>query len=266
MPQAIIADIHANLEALDAVLTHIELQGITKIVCLGDIVGYGPDPLLCVDLVRKKCSLALEGNHEEVIRRGHNEVYSSLMTDPAYKTNLLLYNQIMSLGILSIFKKRKYIKFFRNLPRDYAEENRYYVHASPLDKTWGYIFPKKLKESKRKAIFKKIENYNLCFISHAHEPYILYEDGSHSIIDRDSERFIFDNNGKLKGKRAIIGVGSVGQPRDNNPKACYVVLDNEGIQFHRVEYDYRKTQKGIMAIQELPLNIRKELARRLEAG
>jgi len=263
MPLAIISDIHANLEALEAVLAQIESQGITEIICLGDIVGYGPDPLACIDLVREKCQIVLEGNHEEHVKyKLNNESYSMTgsMSSHALQTDLFAYNQIMG---LKDPKKGQITDFFKALPNFKEDKDRYYVHGSPSDKTWGYVIPRGISNSDIQAILAKRK---IVLLGHTHMPYVIYEDGVYDSVKKDVESFSIDRNGLILGKKAIVGVGSVGQPRDGIPKACYVVLDEDGIQFHRVQYDYSITQKKVMAMDKVAHSIRQSLARRLETG
>ncbi len=249
---AVISDIHANLEALKAVLAHIDQQGIEEIVCLGDIVGYGPDPLACLDLVAERCSVVLCGNHDYAVLYGARDFNPAAEEAIAYHQELLLPR--MDAGPA----KKKRWDFLRNLPARYEIGDILYVHGSPRNPIHEYILESDVRwglEHKLREAFDKVKH--LCFIGHTHRPGIVTEDLDFiPAEDLTNGRFLFTES------KAIINVGSVGQPRDRDPRCCYVTVDAEGCTYHRVDYDYTVTQTKISMSGRIDMS----LAERLEEG
>ncbi len=260
--KAIVSDIHSNIEALTVVLNDIDKKGITNenIYCLGYVIGYGPDPVACLDIAMN-FNFVLMGNHEEAVING------AFGFHPAAKravdwTRKQIKPQVFSSGL----KKRRW-EFVRDLPlkiskTDDIPKNALYVHGSPRDPTMEYILkvdtedyfgeiPPKIKE-----IFEMIDG--ICFVGHSHVPALITEDSHYYTIEELDYEYKIE-----EGKRYIVNIGSVGQPRDGNPKACYVTVDDEGvIRWHRLEYDFKKTAAKIREIPELD----NRSADRLEKG
>lgn len=218
MKVAIVSDIHANLEALEATLGVIGERGVDEIICLGDIVGYGPDPDACVDLVRKHCHKILLGNHDEaVIRPDVSERFNDYARWAVEWTADHLSAENKS--------------FLAKLPRTHMENGVLYVHASPLHpEKWTYIFSRN-DAMEQFAGFRE----TLCFVGHTHHPFIFCE-------NPDTSKF-------TAGQRFIVNVGSVGQPRDGNPQLCFGLFDTERWEFSHVRapYDVQKTAGKIVA-------------------
>ncbi len=238
MKRAIISDIHGNLAALSAVLEFIQTLNVDQIVCLGDIIGYGPDPLQCLDLVMAKCELTILGNHDQ-----------AAIFDP---------DGFNPVAMRAIFWTREQLEkdvgqqadarwdFLGELPRRHDEGNFLYVHGSPRDPTNEYVFPEHVYEKNRmEALMKRFEKF--CFQGHTHIPGVFTETGS--FIQPDQRDYIFE----LENEKCMINVGSVGQPRDEDYRPCFVVQDTESniIQYHRVEYDAQKTREKIHNIPDL---------------
>ena len=241
MKKAIISDIHSNLEALTAVLEDIGKKGIKEIYCLGDVVGYGPNPKEAIDAA-KNFDLVLKGNHDYAVETGKTEDLDYLPAEAANWTRKKLS------GLFD----EKYKKFLRELPEKHSENRTIFVHGSPRDPINEYI----LDGIKTADIFENyMKDTDYCFVGHTHAPGIFYYKGQEIEEIRPSENLI-----KLSPKM-IINVGSVGQPRDNDSRACWVSLDNDIIQYHRVSYDYKKTQKKI-----IKAGLPGFLATRLEEG
>ncbi len=221
MRYAIISDIHSNLEALKTVLLEIEKEQVDKIFCLGDIVGYGPYPNECIELVKKNCEIILAGNHD----------YACIDRD-----ELMYFNRFAKEAIewtLSVLTKEN-IKFISELPFQSVRNNFCMVHSNPYrPESWEYILD--LDE----AIFNFSKfNEQICFIGHSHRPIVFLEsdEQKYSTLE-DSKVFINSNF------RYIINVGSVGQPRDNNPAAAFSLFDTseQSSELIRVGYDVEKT-------------------------
>ncbi|OQY29162.1 MAG: hypothetical protein B6244_04815 [Candidatus Cloacimonetes bacterium 4572_55] len=240
MKIAIISDIHGNLEALETVLSHINKQKVDKIVCLGDIVGYGSNPNECAEIIREKCQLALAGNHDFAA---------------ADKTDISYFNPYAKEAVMWTRRKLtpENLEYISNLPLDYYEEERIFVHAIPSNPgSWGYIMSN-MEASREFRFFA----HKVCFVGHSHSPVVIeYKDNRCKFIRRPEFHFEDD-------KRYIVNVGSVGQPRDGDPKACYITydVDSRYVQYYRLKYDLETTQKKIH-LAGLPKN----LANRLEFG
>lgn len=248
MPKlAIISDIHSNIEALTAVMEKIDGMGITfdRILCLGDVIGYGPNPVECVDIAIK-FRMNLLGNHEEAVING------SFGFNPAAKRAIDWTRMQLKPGVFSSGQKKKRWEFIRTLPLVQKMEKYYFVHGSPRDPTMEYILkidteayfgevPPKIRE-----IFSMI--HGPCFVGHTHVPCVITEDNEY--FDPPALDYEF----KLEpGKKYIINVGSVGQPRDSDNRACFVTLDEEEgvLKWYRLDYDRDSTVEKIRAIDEL---------------
>lgn len=235
--KAIISDIHSNLEALQAVLKDIEKQNIHEIYCLGDVVGYGPNPRDCVDLVMS-CKVCLLGNHDQGAMfdpEGFNP--------PAERAIFWTRSQLEAQGENRQAKERRW-EFLAERPRSFREEGFLFVHGSARNPLNEYVFPEDIyNQRKMERIFALVERY--CFQGHTHVPGIFTEN-----LQFHSPEEI-DYTYKLDNRKTLCNVGSVGQPRDGDWRACYVVLDGDTIRYRRVEYDIDTTVKKIYAIPDL---------------
>lgn len=232
MKIAVLSDIHGNLEALTAVLSKIDELSITSIYCLGDIVGYGPNPNECVELIRARNIPAVAGNHDKAVT---GELSIESFSHMA-KAGVLWTQSVMT-------EENK--KFITNLPLTIQEHNIVFVHSSP-------DFPEEFRYLLSAAdAHESFEYFStpLCFIGHTHRPVIFCEDFKTTEISRN--------------KKFIVNVGSVGQPRDGNRKGCFVVMDTEhyAMEYVRVDYDVESVRKKI-EMHGLP----QKLADRLLAG
>ncbi|MEW6199486.1 MAG: metallophosphoesterase family protein [Planctomycetota bacterium] len=255
---AIISDIHSNLEALEAVLADIDARGIKEIVCLGDIVGYGANPKECLDLVRRRCRVTLMGNHDHAVL--FEPTNFNLPAERAcYWTRQLLEEEP------DPAVRRERWKFLGELPVRVKETDVLFVHASPRRPMNEYIFPEDVFTNPQKVIanFERLDA-RICFVGHTHQPGVFvddpYFDPPHELPD--SPFYEMDN------ERVIVNVGSVGQPRDRDTRACYVIVHRrpealesgteslvatalgcsvEQVEFVRVEYDLERTVSKILA-------------------
>ncbi len=236
MKRALISDIHSNLEALEAVLEDIHRQGSSEVYCLGDIVGYGPNPRECLEKVME-LDLCIRGNHDEAVLfdpKGFNFV--------ARRAILWTRDQLKGDrgGSAAAMRRRD---FLEELPRIRTEEDFMFVHGSPREPTNDYVFGDDVYNGpKMEALFDRIERY--CFQGHTHKP---------GVFTRREffppEEFNFQY--RLTDEKMMINVGSVGQPRDRDPRACYVVLIDDQVTFRRVEYAIDTTVEKIYAIVDL---------------
>lgn len=220
MAIGIISDIHGNLEAFSKALEYFKENRIDKIICLGDIVGYGPNPEECINLVRENCHVALMGNHD----------YAAIGL-----ANIEYFNEYAKLATFWTQEKLsgKSKEFLKALPFTHVENGLLFVHASPKNpSSWDYVLSVDDANKQLKRFEEKI-----CFIGHSHVPIIFSE----SNYFRKKE-FLFTNNEKY-----IVNIGSLGQPRDGDPRCCFVVYDEEEnkIEYIRLDYDIQKTYNKI---------------------
>jgi diadenosine tetraphosphatase ApaH/serine/threonine PP2A family protein phosphatase len=218
--KAIISDIHGNLEALNGVLEDILRHPVDAIYCLGDLVGYGPNPRECVDLAMR-WDVVLGGNNDKAFLDQTNGSRAELEAPlPDRQTAI------------------RRIEFLQQLKPKYQEDDYLYVHGSARNPLYEYVFPEDIhNEKKMHAIFSLVDRYS--FMGHTHVPGIFTED-LQFLAPQDVK-----NSYRLDARKTLINVGSVGQPRDGDWRACYVLLDGDTIRFRRVEYDIGTTMRKI---------------------
>ena len=234
--KAIISDIHGNLEGLKAVLADIGSQGISEIICLGDIVGYGPNPRECIDEIRQTCKVCLLGNHDQ-----------GALFDPegfnagAERAIFWTRKMLESGGSQGTEERWEYLG---ELPRTYKDGDFLFVHGSARNPLNEYVFPEDIyNQRKMESIFALVPKY--CFQGHTHIPGVFTEDLNFFSPEE------LDFQYQLNNSKVLINVGSVGQPRNGDSRASYVVLDPPTVQFRRVEYDFEATAGKIYDIADL---------------
>lgn len=216
------SDVHANWEALSACLKDFEGQGLNKLFFLGDAVGYGADPNLVVEKIEEICEIRILGNHDAaVIGILSPEYFNQYAQKSFFHTRKVIAEE--NFNILKSFDlTAEFDKFFM-------------VHALPRDpQSWGYILTLGDAEENFGSF-----NTQVCLIGHSHRPVIVEKHGDKRAVQRREETMVLDPD-----CRYIINVGSVGQPRDGDPRACYMVYDSETdeISYRRVEYDLASAQ------------------------
>jgi predicted phosphodiesterase len=226
---AIISDIHSNLEALTAVLAEIDRRGVDAIYCLGDLVGYGPDPVACLEIVQERCKATVLGNHDLAVATGEG-----LKNLPRDGRKAAQHNQ----NHLSD-EQRAYLAA---LPLKLEADGCAFAHATPGDpEAWQRLGSFLLAQEQ----FNHFEA-DVCFIGHSHMPAVM---GNKLGVVR-----------VRPGVRYLINVGSVGQPRDSDPRACVGFFDTEAFAYDlvRVTYNIGRT---VTKIQEakLPNSLGKRL-------
>ncbi|WP_372807338.1 metallophosphoesterase [Pontiella sp.] len=225
MKYAILGDVHANLEALTSVLKDAEEQGVTHYACTGDVVGYNADPKACLKILRSLDCKMVQGNHDYYAACNES---MELFTPMAQKSIRWTRKQLSALDR----------KGLRQLPLILDIENFTIVHSSLSNPhRWNYIFKRKAADANFRNQFNQV-----CFFGHTHMPLAFIKG---TAIDKGFYKTI-----RIKpGFHYLVNVGSVGQPRDRNPKAAYVIydLDRQTITMRRVEYDIPATQKKIRA-------------------
>ena len=239
MRTAVISDIHGNLEALEAVLRHVEGQRIDSIWCLGDVVGYGCDPVRCLELVKANCGITLRGNHEAVVL---GLLPSEVLNEFAREAMAWTIDQLGEAEL----------ELMRGYRVDAVVDDAYLVHASPHEpEWWHYVFT----PDAASAAFRDL-HHNLCFFGHTHVPMIFSMPAEGQIRQRTGHDFLPDKDVKY-----LVNVGAVGQPRDSDPRACYAIFDADEyeITYHRLEYDIQQTQRK-MADANAPAMLIERLA------
>ncbi len=239
VPTAVISDIHANLEALQAVLDHIDTQNIDRIICLGDILGYGPSPVECVDLVAERCEWSLMGNHDfGVVYEPTN--FNLAAEQAAYWSREQFEAQPGS------DESAKRWEFLSRLRVRVSFDSFLCVHGTPRRPINEYLFPEDALNSpvKMQQIFELIDRY--CLVGHTHVPGVFTDEPDfYPPEDLDGEYKLRED------EKAIINPGSVGQPRDLDPRASYAVIDDDRVRFIRLEYDIDAVVAKIRSIPEL---------------
>jgi len=235
--RAILSDIHGNLEAFEAVLADIDSQGVSTIYCLGDIIGYGPNPRECVDRVMS-FALCVLGNHDQGALFDP-EGFSSGAERAIFWTRAQLEDPGGS-----VEQARRRWRYLCELPRQVREDNLLFVHGSARNPLNEYVFPEDIYNPRKlNRIFTFIDG--ICFQGHTHVPGVFTEDCRFLTPPELSNRYVFN------GKRAMINVGSVGQPRDGNPQASYIILEDNRVEFRRVPYPLETTIEKIYGVSEL---------------
>jgi diadenosine tetraphosphatase ApaH/serine/threonine PP2A family protein phosphatase len=236
---AIISDIHANLEALTVVIDHIQQQNVDRIICLGDILGYGPNPVECVDLVDEHCEWSLMGNHD------FGALYEPTNFNLAAEQAAFWTRAQFEADGDSEQAARRW-EFLGHLRVRVAFDDFIAVHGTPRRPINEYLFPEDAINSpvKMQQVFDRVERY--CFVGHTHVPGI-FTDEPDFYPPEDLEGVYKLND----SEKAIINPGSVGQPRDLDPRSSYAILDEDRVEFFRLDYDIDAVAEKIFRIPEL---------------
>jgi len=224
---AILSDVHGNLAALEAVLADIENRKVDRIISLGDVIGYGPKPAECLKIIKERAAFTLLGNHEFAVLRGP-EGFNPIAAEAVAWTK----RQITDPDLLF---------FLGSLKAAHLENEILYVHGSAEDPLMEYVREWEDREDFERFvedIKRSFQRFDLCFTGHNHRSFLGTPDAfifPHEVIRRFN----------VKGRKLYICVGSVGQPRDDDPRASYATFDGEFVEFHRVPYDIAKTAEQI---------------------
>jgi predicted phosphodiesterase len=236
---AILGDIHANLEALSAVLEDAEANGVDKYVCVGDIVGYNANPSECLEIVREKCVAVVRGNHDHYV--SHDECLDDFHP--------------LAANVIDWTRKQlseEQTKYLRNLRLSIMVDGFTIVHSTlDMPEKWGYVL-----DTLDAAANFNYQNTSVCFHGHTHVP-VLFE--RQTSVTRNE----FSTYTTSLGKKCFVNTGSVGQPRDGDPRASYVIYEpkERRIELRRVAYDIALTQQKI-----IEAGLPERLAKRLDYG
>ena len=229
MRNLVISDIHANYEALETVIKNA--GDIDSVWCLGDLVGYGPDPNGCIDLLRSLPNLVcVRGNHDAAIL---GQMNVALFNEEARSTIDWQLSQLSN----------ENLEYLYNLPEKVSVSDCMLVHGSPRYPIWEYILDPFVAQINF-GLFS--EDY--CFVGHSHQPLLCH-------WDTDSQKMKWNNN--VNGKtyqlrpKMILNPGSVGQPRDNDPRASFGIFEDEKKEWEvfRIDYPIEITQSRIREVK-----------------
>ncbi|MBX9654220.1 metallophosphatase family protein [bacterium] len=226
---AILSDIHANLEALQAVAADIERQNVERVICLGNLIGFGPNPCECVDWAMG-CDVCIQGDFDEKIFRE-----SALEDTDSFNSAA---HSVTKWTLQQLSQGERWLKFLDTLPLTYCDQGFQFGHGSPRNPLRDYVFPEDVHNSQKlRKLFDLVKKY--CFKGHTHVPGVFTEDLKY--LSPMEVNYVY----QLDGRKTLIDVGSVGQPRDGDPRACYVLLDDGVVTFRRIDYDVEKTRGKI---------------------
>lgn len=238
MPRtAVISDIHANLHALYAVMADYLNEQCTDVVCLGDVVGYNAYPQECVNEIRAIGCPVVKGNHDEEVCREEQTRMNPIARQAMDWTRSRLDADSLT--------------WLRRLPLQRIERSKFALVHSSLDQpmAWNYILNAN----------DAVSNFNrqflpVCFHGHTHQPRVFAWDGRHSIEMAEYWQHLLHDGEVVvplqPGLKYFINVGSVGQPRDGDPRACYGIYDSDSatVTLRRVEYDVAAAQQAVLAV------------------
>jgi len=233
----IFGDVHSNIEAFDAVLEAFDREGCDELYCLGDVIGYGADPVECLNRIRERRIATIAGNHDLAA---------------ISKFDLSFFNSSAREAAVYAMQKLSPVdlEFLGSLPLTLDTDDFSLVHSSPHKPDhFEYIFTVLQAEDAFEAVRSP-----LTFIGHSHVPVVFYQDLEQTDYSQAKEFYLRRN------RKIIFNCGSVGQPRDGNPEACYVVFDSSvaKIRLERVAYDVDAAAKKIIEA-DLPLILAERL-------
>lgn len=240
---AVFSDIHSNLEALQAFVEHSLTKRIHHYICLGDIVGYGANPNKCISLAQAIPGIYFVlGNHDSAAMGGVHNMNRD--ADQALS---------WTRGRLS----QKSLVFFKNMKENIKRENLFFCHANPCGVSDWYYTAEKSGISR--SFFRT--RAKILFVGHTHAPAVITRKNFFCIYIRKPENMAVVPAAALK--RQIFNCGSIGQPRDGDPRASYLIYDTDKkvVEFYRIAYDHEQAAKKIVAA-----GLPKALALRLANG
>jgi diadenosine tetraphosphatase ApaH/serine/threonine PP2A family protein phosphatase len=225
MKYGFFSDVHSNLEALRACVVDFRAEKLDKLYFLGDAVGYGPYPNECVKLIKDIADVRLMGNHDFA-------ALGLMDTD--------LFNQYAaeSMGWTKDSLSRKTIEIMSDFELKYTMDDMLLVHSSPRDpEFWHYVLD--MDDAAESFDYFK---QKFCFIGHTHRPFIVYKEPSGECeLAKDFEETVTDD------RRYLVNIGSLGQPRDGDPRSCYLIYDSKAgiLRYKRVPYNIKVTQRDM---------------------
>lgn len=243
MHYAVFGCVHGNAPALRAVLADIKTRGISRIVCLGDVVGYGPDPGECLQLVRESCFMTIRGDHDHGVTEGSDGFIPKTA-------------KVLDWTREQLSAAPGAIDYLRQAKEGFASSGISFVHGSPRS-PYEYLFPSDVTRDPRKlrAAFARVEK--VCFCAHTHVPGVIIERPLQWQPAQELDYFFHFK----KGTKVLVNVGSVGQPRDGDPRACWLEIDKNQMHWRRVDYDrgqvLQKLEAGEPFSSDLAIRLQK---------
>lgn len=243
--RAFLSDIHSNIEALTVCLAEVERLGCDRIACLGDVIGYGPEPRTALATIMERAEFTLLGNHE------HGAMFYASDFNPRARAAIDWTRDQLSRRDTPREENMKFWNYLDGMKQEHREPGILFVHGSPRDPVREYLVPRDATDrEKMGGCFEKMGEASLCFVGHSHVPGVYLESGD----------FLMPADIGMSwsvSERAIVNIGSVGQPRDGDPRSSFVTYDGTDgtdgtVYFHRVAYDFEATMQKIRAIVELP--------------
>lgn len=215
---AIISDIHSNYEALTTVYRYLDQQKVDEVICLGDVVGYGPEPNIVCDLVRQRCRVTLLGNHDAAtIGAMATEYYQPPAKEAIYWTRSQLSDDNF--------------RWLYGLPFTHKREHLAFFHAAPLRPSgWAYVSHVSEAQQHNSPIYAKLERWN--FVGHSHLT------KAYAINGKKTKEVTGEDLSGRDDRKFIINVGSVGQPRDRDPRLCFGIYDPNFDSFRHIRLPY----------------------------
>lgn len=225
MRYAIISDVHANLEAVEACFRKIEKLKADRVICLGDLVDYCAQPNEVISIIKNNCDVVLLGNHDEA-------QYKHSISDRFREFARI--SSVHTRGVLDPVN----LNYIKSLSLTHSENNLFFVHASPFEPSaYSYVLNEDAALANFDAFTEKV-----CFIGHSHRPVVF--ESSDSGVKIVPEGKLNTNN------RYIINVGSVGQPRDSNNKLSFGFLETDDFSYSNIRVEYDRASASIKIYKE----------------
>lgn len=230
MKIAVLSDIHGNIEALEAVIADLRTTGVTTVVCLGDLVGYGPDPEAVVTLVRRMGCQAILGNHEAALAQRKERDRMNFQAKE---------NNVSTANLLSAANQH----YCSELPRCLSLESALFVHGCPPDSVNTYLYM--LPDEEVIRLFAE-DPHQLFFVGHTHELMLVWQQDGTVVRQRPTA----GTQVLQPDRKYLINCGSVGQPRDGDRRSKYLLWDSEAscLEVRAVDYDVEKTAEKIVRL------------------
>jgi diadenosine tetraphosphatase ApaH/serine/threonine PP2A family protein phosphatase len=241
---AILSCVHANYEALVAVIDDATRRGVERIILVGDLVGFGPQPVECVDLARQACSIVLRGCHDQALLDGAAHLPAPTRQGIEWAKQELGPDRI---------------EWISKLAETYDAAGIVFCHASPREPISEYLFAEDVRRDSRKLVRAFEKTSKIVFVGHTHVAGIFQENPLRWTPASQLENYFHYK----RGDKVIVNVGSVGQPRDKDPRACYLEVNKNELYWRRVDYDVQQVVAKIQANSHLTASTAQRLIRGL---
>ena len=246
---AFISDIHSNTEALTACWRTIDGARVDRVICLGDVIGYGPEPRQTLLAVMQRAEFSLLGNHEQ------GAMFYASDFNARARAAIDWTRDQLNRKDAPREENMKFWNYLDGMQKEHREDGMLLVHGSPRDPVREYLVPRDAQDRpKMDECFQRMGDARVCFVGHSHVPGVYPRSGGFMAPGE------IGNTWQLGAEPVIVNIGSVGQPRDGDPRATFVTFDGTTVHFHRVDYDFRATMAKIRAVPELPDYLAERLA------